>query len=65
MIKKELDFDEVLLYLEKLPFNKFKEENIVYELIFSDSHYKITNVMRIWRLLKAILLKFKLEYIYH
>jgi transposase-like protein len=25
MIKKELDFDEVLLYLEKLPFNKFKE----------------------------------------
>jgi len=25
MVKKELDFDKVLLYLEKLPFNKFKE----------------------------------------
>jgi len=25
MVKKELDFDEVLSYLEKLPFNKFKD----------------------------------------
>ena len=25
MVKKELDFNEVLSYLEKLPFNKFKE----------------------------------------
>lgn len=25
MAKKDLDFNEVLTYLEKLPYNKFKE----------------------------------------